>query len=79
MRIVIDIPTFWAWLTRYAYCHAVKGKVTPVGLPGHRDPDARCDMYDPRADLQPGDCASDGHYLCQGCSHFNRERWESAA
>ena len=78
MRIVIDIPTFWTWLCRFAYRRAVQGKRTPTGLPGHRDPDHRCDQYDPRADLQPGDCASDGHYLCEGCSHFSRERRDAA-
>lgn len=74
MRIVIETRGFWVWLTRFAYRRAVKGKRTPVGLPGHRDPDARCDIYDPRPEFQPGDCASDGHYLCKECSHLNPER-----
>lgn len=70
MRIVIETKTFWVWLARFAYRRAVKGKITPTGLPGHRDPESRCHAYDPRPDLQPGDCASDGHYLCLECAHL---------
>lgn len=78
MRLVIDIPSFWVWMTRFSYRRAVKGKVTPVGLPGHRDPENRCDMYDPRPERQPGDCASDGHYLCSRCSHFSKRAYNDA-
>lgn len=36
-----------------------------LGDPGVRDPDAPCDVFKPGR--PNGDCASDGHYLCDEC------------
>jgi hypothetical protein len=65
---------FWLWLARFAYRRcAVPVKRAPVGLPLMRDPDARCNSYEPRL-WQMGDfrdCQSDGHYLCRECCHLD--------
>jgi hypothetical protein len=64
----------WAWLV-----DEVNDRAT-LGHPGVRDPEARCDAFDPVADIDwlglrrtspgDGDCHSDGHYLCLGCSRL---------
>ena len=63
----------WAFLA-----DEVNGRVT-FGRPGVRDPDALCEGFDPvpgidwlgmrRTSAGDGDCHSDGHYLCLGCSN----------
>lgn len=71
---------FWVWLCRLAYRKVRKRGKIPTGLPGHRDPDSRCDQYFPV--LKPsgnGPCESDGHYLCRECEWVTQDRldeWE---
>lgn len=62
-----------------------------VGAPGVRDPDARCDEYQPTVDPAPdwlglrvtasgyGSCRTDGHYLCIGCQHIAQESIDERA
>jgi hypothetical protein len=70
---------FWRWLALFAFRRWSAGQPPgrkPVGVPGNRDPDHRCDSYAPRK-LLPGewaDCQSDGHYLCRECCHLDRDR-----
>lgn len=63
---------FWAWLCRLSYRRAVaRPDEEPDGVPGRRDPEARCSAYAPR-ERRPGewgDCQGDGHYLCEECCH----------
>lgn len=66
---------FWKSICRFAYRQLCKGEPSrrpPVGLPLMRDPDHRCNAYEPRP-RQLGDwrdCESDGHYLCKECCHY---------
>lgn len=51
------------------------------GVAGIRDPDAPCHMFDDSGwGPKNGDCDTDGHYLCDECSHMSlrtyRERHE---
>jgi hypothetical protein len=84
--MTITLPSwrdFWRWLTLFSYrrwappSNAADGGV-PVGIPGMRDPEARCEAYAPRP-FRAGDftgCRGDGHYLCRGegtlraCAHY---------
>ena len=70
---------FWRLVARFAYRRLMKGRpqrLPPDGLPGIRDPDSRCDIYEPRkrelGDFN--DCQGDGHYLCQECCHLINHR-----
>jgi hypothetical protein len=67
------VKRLWVWLCRFAYRRAITGRSrTPVGLPGNRDPEFRCLQYDPRRKRgEHGDCDTDGHYLCVGCTHIS--------
>ena len=43
--------------------------VAPVGTPNVRDPEDRCDAYNPNK-MKPGqvqECETDGHHLCTFC------------
>lgn len=69
-----------AWAARRAWAHAKKKKTKRarraaggvgdtsggLGTPGLRDPGAPCAEYAPGPGH--GDCETDGHYLCRGCS-----------
>jgi hypothetical protein len=73
---------FWVWLCRLAYRRATTGpsRKEPVGLPRRRDPENRCEAYEPRA-CEPGDwrdCDTDGHYLCEECCHRAPESEEES-
>lgn len=56
------------------YMRSLKHTPHPVGIPYERDPDARCEFYEPFRPA-PGqkwyftDCETDGHYLCKKCIH----------
>jgi hypothetical protein len=78
MTITISIVSFWTWLCRLAYRHAVKSRTgVPTGLPGHRDPESKCEFYWPvNRPSGQGPCQSDGHYLCVGCEWITAERLE---
>ena len=39
--------------------------------PGFRDPDARCEAFNTDGYNGRGGCDSDGHYLCNECSHLS--------
>jgi hypothetical protein len=41
------------------------------GAPGVRDPDYPCEVFDGDGYNGRGDCLSDGHYLCEECSHLS--------
>lgn len=45
--------------------------VALLGRPGFRDPDGRCDEFDGKGYDGKGTCHSDGHYLCDECSHLS--------
>lgn len=74
-------------LTKRLYCRlsrffsrlaAIPIEKAPDGLPGIRDRDNRCHVFEPRK-WQPGDfhdCLGDGHYLCKECAHF---KWNDTA
>lgn len=40
------------------------------GRPGFRDPNGLCEEFDGEGYNGKGDCDSDGHYLCEECSHL---------
>ena len=42
-----------------------------LGAPGVRDPDDECEIFNTRGYDGRGDCLSDGHYLCEECSHLS--------
>lgn len=73
MTIHINL-NFWVWLCRFAFRRAMEAPAVPVGLPGHRDTQAKCEFYYPaRGRYQYiGRCAGDGHYLCQECCHLDK-------
>ena len=78
---------FWQWLARIAVRRATRPRMLagpppiPVGMPGHRDPEAVCKFYTPKwmhdpAFMEatgPGACATDGHYLCDECIWQHKE------
>lgn len=67
----------WFLIARFAYRRCADPiEKAPVGLPGMRDPDNRCHVYEPRKKHERdfGDCQSDGHYLCKECAHLSAER-----
>jgi len=43
----------------------------PFGAPGVRDPDAECGEFDGAGYAGLGECLSDGHYMCEECSHLS--------
>ncbi len=52
-----------------------------VGMPGVRDPEHPCDVFDPLPEGEHpdgrGDCLSDGHYMCRECRRLSArsETW----
>ena len=61
-----DLPLAWEVLRR-----AVNGERGFVGMPGMRDPDGVCALFDGRGYNGRGACHSDGHYLCVECSELS--------
>ena len=65
----------WLWVARFAV-RRLKGETRrggrlPDGIPGIRDPYARCEWYMPgRRELGEFPCGGDGHYLCGECRHY---------
>ncbi len=63
---------FWLWLCRLAYRKMkISQNKLPVGIPGMRDPDNKCEAYTPRKKpiSEPSAiCETDGHYLCIECA-----------
>ncbi len=62
---------FWTKILWLAYRHLIDKGICPVGVPGVRDIEFRCDAFDPRParfDPHPT-CETDGHYLCEKCCH----------
>lgn len=43
------------------------------GRPGFRDPDALCELFNVDGYNGQGTCESDGHYLCNECSHLSSQ------
>ncbi len=76
VRLTIERVPFWVWVCRFAYRRAASRKQgIPTGLPGHRDPESRCDQYFPvKKPSGQGPCQSDEHYLCAGCEWITAER-----
>ena len=66
---------FWLALLRYAYKKTgIPEERMPVGIPGNRDPNARCDGFAPRNRFGSDfTCDGDGHYLCKECAHHKKE------
>ncbi len=65
------IPPVWRGLV-----HEVNGGRPPDGLPGIRDVDAPCDVFEPvgapwEYATGTGDCETDGHYICRECVHIS--------
>lgn len=48
----------------------------PDGLPGIRDVDAPCDVFEPGKPQVGGDCWTDGHYLCLECIHIDPDVYD---
>lgn len=71
------LRSFWRSVALFAYRRWVRpGGPKPVGIPGNRDPDNPCRVFEPRP-RRPGDfadCLGDGHYLCRECCHKDRDR-----
>jgi hypothetical protein len=79
-RVEHSYPPEWRELYE-----SVNGR-TMFGQRGVRDPEHPCEMFDPVDDIDwlglsieapgTGSCDSDGHYLCNGCSHLSMRRIE---
>lgn len=68
------INKFWKWLTLFAYQQIKEDPIINIGIPGIRDKDNPCDLYQPKKKKIPfADCESDGHYLCKKCAYYNPE------
>lgn len=69
-------------LTLFFYSLWIKheGVDIPVGIPGNRDPNAKCEYYKPIKHKQgvyyPSTCNGDGHYLCKKCIYFTDDEAE---
>lgn len=44
-----------------------------IGMPGVRDPEYPCELFDGKGYDGRGRCHSDGHYMCTECSHLSPE------
>jgi len=55
-------------LQRWAELVALVNGRTIVGMAGVRDPDARCEDFEPGEPTVNGDCITDGHYMCDECT-----------
>lgn len=67
------VRQIWRWLALFGYRRWARGMPTPpVGTPFYRDPENRCDIYEPRPAQWNdwGTCQSDNHYLCEECCHL---------
>ena len=55
-----------------ADCGTCPAPDSATGIPGHRDPEAKCPAYAPprKPGVVGGDCRGDGHYLCKECANF---------
>lgn len=74
MTVVISTEGFWRALARFAWRRLTKpGGRIPDGVPGIRDPEARCNAYSPRKRTnQDWECPGDGHYLCkEDCAFYS--------
>lgn len=82
MKIDISREAFWRWITRFAFrkwkATQPDDKIPPVGAPYVRDPEYRCDCFEPgRRSAGVWMCQGDGHYLCaEQCRHYEREEGE---
>lgn len=54
-------------------CEQLNGRPGTLGVPGVRDPDGVCELFNGKGYDGKGDCSSDGHYLCTECSHLSSE------
>jgi len=62
---------FWLWVMRFAYRRVVIVTQVPDGVPTIRSTEDPCPGYAPRPRSgREWRCDSDGHYLCQECSHL---------
>ena len=52
---------------------AVNGLPGRFGAAGVRDPDYPCELFDGKTYDGRDDCNSDGHYMCDECSHLSPE------
>jgi hypothetical protein len=64
-----DAPALLAW---DELVHHVNGRTT-LGMVGVRDPENVCEAFDGAGYDGRGDCRSDGHYVCEECSHLSPE------
>lgn len=70
---------FWRWLALFAWRrwqrHFPNDQMIPDGVPGIRDVNNRCPIFEPRKPMRGDltDCQGDGHYLCQECCHMDPE------
>jgi hypothetical protein len=62
------LPSAWHDLVE-----KINGRPGAFGFSGVRDPENPCDHYDARGYSGHGNCLSDGHYECTGCSHLSPE------
>lgn len=44
-----------------------------MGMPGVRDPEHPCKVFDGRGYDGSGRCLSDGHYMCVECSELSKD------
>lgn len=65
-----EVPISWEVLRRF-----VNSEPGFVGVPGVRDPDHVCEIFDGRHYNGRGDCMSDGHYLCVECSELSPDAY----
>ena len=65
------MKSIWLFICRFSYKQLKKEYKLPVGLPGHRDPNAICESYTPCKesdyDEMKAECETDGHYKCGDC------------
>lgn len=68
---LLGVPPVWR-----ALVSELCGGRVPDGLPGIRDIDAPCEVFEPVGaphERAPGngDCETDGHYICSECVHIS--------
>ncbi len=49
------------------------GERLPDGLPGIRDIENPCDLFQPGEPHESATCFTDGHYICRECVHISAE------
>ncbi len=62
----MTLPIQWEVLRR-----SINDETPLFGTVGIRDPDAICEEFDGRHYDGHGKCHSDGHYMCEECSHLS--------